>query len=65
MPIPSPLPEKGVRSDIARAVNQLAEQVKKQKIVARPGQKVVEAANGTTLETTGGGTTSFTQDWFY
>lgn len=66
MPLPSPLPEKGVRSDIARAVNQLTEEVKRRKIVARPGQKVVETANGTTLETTGGGGNAvFTQDWFY
>jgi len=47
---PSPLPETGVRGDIARAVNQLTEEVRRQKLVARPGQKVSTSTNGTTLD---------------
>jgi hypothetical protein len=59
------LQEKGIRADIARKVNWLEKRLDRQKLVARPGQKVVETPNGTTLETglKGGGT--FVQDWFY
>jgi hypothetical protein len=44
--------EKGIRSDIARAVNQLSEQVERQRLVALPGQAVTETANGTALKVT-------------
>jgi predicted transcriptional regulator len=44
--------EKGIRSDIARAVNQLAEQMERQRLVALPGQAVTETANGTALKVT-------------
>jgi hypothetical protein len=44
--------EKGIRSDLARAVNQLAEQVERQRLVALPGQAVTETANGTALKVT-------------
>ena len=64
--IPSPVPETGIRSDIARAVNQLSRAVRKRQLKARPGQKIHESPNGTSLEVQGGGgSTVFTQDWFY
>lgn len=63
--IPAPLPETGIRSDIARAVNQLSRAVRKRQLKARPGQKIHETPNGTSLEVQGGSSTVFTQDWFY
>lgn len=63
---PSPLPETGVRGDIARAVNQLAEEVRRQKLVARPGQKIQEATNGTTFDPgLSQATTEYGDKYFY
>ena len=47
---PARLSEHGVRGDIARAVNQLADEVRRSKLVARPGQKVEETPNGTLFD---------------
>jgi hypothetical protein len=64
--IPAPLPETGILAPVARAVNQLSKAVRKRQLKARPGQKIHESPNGTSLEVQGGGgSTVFTQDWFY
>ncbi|NBW15462.1 MAG: hypothetical protein EBR82_46480 [Caulobacteraceae bacterium] len=49
--LPAKLAERGLNRDHARAINELREVVKRQQLVARPGQRVVETENGTTLET--------------
>ena len=67
--LPSKLSEQGLKADHARAINQLIEAVRRVQLVAGPGQRVEQNANGTTLKTTqtgkGPATTSSAEDWFY
>ena len=52
MPIqlPAKLSERGLKSDHARAINQLIEAVRRVQLVAGPGQRIEQNANGTTLK---------------
>ena len=56
--LPSKLAETGLKADHARAINQL---------IAGPGQRVEQNANGTTLKTAVMSTTVQTSEesWFY
>ena len=48
--LPSKLAETGFKADHARAINQLIEAVRRVQLVAGPGQRVEQNANGTTLK---------------
>jgi len=48
--LPAKLAERGLNKDHARAINQLAENQRRMRLVARPGQRVETSANGTTLD---------------
>lgn len=64
--LPEPVSETGVRADYGRAINKLTKAVRKRQLRERPGQRIRETPNGTTLETGTGSTSAvFTQDWFY
>lgn len=69
MPIqlPAKLAERGLKSDHARAINQLIEAVRRVQLVAGPGQRVEQNANGTTLKLRPGTTITQTSEesWFY
>lgn len=69
MPInlPAKVSERGFKSDHARAINQLIEAVRRVQLVAGPGQRVEQNANGTTLKITTGPTITQTaeESWFY
>ena len=69
MPIqlPSKVSERGLKSDHARAINQLIEAVRRAQLVAGPGQRVEQNANGTTLKIQPGLTITQTaeESWFY
>lgn len=69
MPIqlPAKLAERGLKSDHARAINQLIEAVRRVQLVAGPGQRVEQNANGTVLKIQPGTGTVQTADesWFY
>ncbi len=69
MPInlPSKVAERGIKSDHARAINQLIEAVRRVQLVAGPGQRVEQNANGTTLKLQPGTTITQTSEesWFY
>jgi hypothetical protein len=65
--LPSKLAETGFKADHARAINQLIEAVRRVQLVAGPGQRVEQNANGTTLKTPVMSTTVQTSEesWFY
>jgi hypothetical protein len=65
MKLPAKLAERGLNKDHARAINELREIARRQRLVARPGQRVVETENGTTLETSGGTAAAAEDSWFY
>ncbi len=69
MPInlPSKVSERGFKADHARAINQLIEAVRRVQLVAGPGQRVEQNANGTTLKIQPGLTITQTaeESWFY
>ena len=65
--LPSKLAESGFKADHARAINQLIEAVRRVQLVAGPGQRVEQNANGTVLKTPVMSTTVQTSEesWFY
>jgi hypothetical protein len=65
--LPAKLAESGFKSDHARAINQLIEAVRRVQLVAGPGQRIEQNANGTTLKTPVMSTTVQTSEesWFY
>jgi hypothetical protein len=65
--LPSKLAESGFKADHARAINQLIEAVRRVQLVAGPGQRVEQNANGTTLKTPVMSSTVQTSEesWFY
>lgn len=69
MPInlPSKVSERGFKADHARAINQLIEAVRRVQLVAGPGQRVEQNANGTTLKIQPGANVVQTaeESWFY
>ena len=69
MPInlPSKVSERGLKADHARAINQHIEAVRRVQLVAGPGQRVEQNANGTTLKIQPGLTITQTaeESWFY
>jgi hypothetical protein len=69
MPIqlPSKVSERGLKADHARAINQLIEAVRRVQLVAGPGQRVEQNANGTTLKIQPGLSITQTaeESWFY
>ena len=69
MPInlPSKVSERGLKADHARAINQLIEAVRRVQLVAGPGQRVEQNANGTPLKIQPGLTITQTaeESWFY
>jgi hypothetical protein len=69
MPInlPAKVSERGYKADHARAINQLIEAVRRVQLVAGPGQRVEQNANGTTLKIQPGLSITQTaeESWFY
>jgi hypothetical protein len=69
MPIqlPAKVSERGLKADHARAINQLIEAVRRVQLVAGPGQRVEQNANGTTLKIQPGISITQTaeESWFY
>lgn len=69
MPInlPAKVSERGYKAEHARAINQLIEAVRRVQLVAGPGQRVEQNANGTTLKIQPGLTITQTaeESWFY
>ena len=65
--LPSKLTETGLKADHARAINQLIEAVRRVQLVAGPGQRVEQNANGTVLKTPVMSSTVQTSEesWFY
>lgn len=65
--LPAKLAERGLKSDHARAINQLIEAVRRVQLVAGPGQRVEQNANGTVLKIQPGTGTVQTaeESWFY
>ena len=65
--LPAKLSENGLKADHARAINQLIEAVRRVQLVAGPGQRVEQNANGTTLKTPVISSTVQTSEesWFY
>ena len=65
--LPAKLSERGLKADHARAINQLIEAVRRSQLIAGPGQRIEQNANGTTLKTPVMSTTVQTSEesWFY
>jgi len=63
--LPSKLSERGLKADHARAINQLIEAVRRVQLVAGPGQRVEQNANGTVLKTQPAVTQTAEESWFY
>jgi hypothetical protein len=65
--LPAKLSVNGLKADHARAINQLIEAVRRVQLVAGPGQRVEQNANGTTLKTPVMSSTVQTSEesWFY
>jgi hypothetical protein len=65
--LPSKLAETGFKAEHARAINQLIEAVRRSQLIAGPGQRVEQNANGTTLKTPVMSSTVQTSEesWFY
>jgi len=65
--LPSKLAKSGFKADHAQAINQLIEAVRRVQLVAGPGQRVEQNANGTVLKTPVMSSTVQTSEesWFY
>ena len=63
--LPAKLSERGLKADHARDINQLIEAVRRVQIVAGPGQRVEQNANGTVLKTQPAVTQTAEESWFY
>ena len=63
--LPAKLSERGLKADHARAINQLIEAVRRVQLVAGPGQRVEQNANGTVLKTQQAVTQTAEESWFY
>lgn len=65
--LPAKLSENGLKADHARAINQLIEAVRRVQLVAGPGQRIEQNANGTVLKTPVMSSTVQTSEesWFY
>jgi hypothetical protein len=63
--LPAKLSERGLKADHARAINQLIEAVRRVQLVASPGQRVEQNANGTVLKTQPAVTQTAEESWFY
>jgi len=63
--LPAKLSERGLKADHARAINQLIEAVRRVQLVAGPGQRVEQNANGTVLKTQPAVTQTTEESWFY
>ena len=65
--LPTKLSERGPKADHARAINQLIEAVRRVQLVAGPGQRVEQNANGTVLKIQPGANVVQTaeESWFY
>ena len=63
--LPAKLSENGLKADHARAINQLIEAVRRVQIVAGPGQRVEQNANGTVLKTQPAVSQTAEESWFY
>lgn len=63
--LPAKLSERGLKADHARAINQLIEAVRRVQLVAGPGQRVEQNANGTVLKTQPVVTQTAEESWFY
>lgn len=63
--LPAKLSERGLKADHARAINQLIEAVRRVQIVAGPGQRVEQNANGTVLKTQPAVSQTAEESWFY
>ena len=63
--LPAKLSERGLKADHARAINQLIEAVRRVQLVAGPGQRVKQNANGTVLKTQPAVTQTAEESWFY
>ena len=70
MPIdlPGKVSESGLKSDHAKAINRLIDAVRRIQLVAGPGQRIEQNANGTTLKVKSTSTLSTQtseESWFY
>ena len=63
--LPAKLSERGLKADHARAINQLIEAVRRVPLVAGPGQRVEQNANGTVLKTQPAVSQTAEESWFY
>lgn len=64
--LPAKLSERGLKADHARAINQLIEAVRRVQLVAGPGQRVEQNANGTVLKTQPAVSQATAEEsWFY
>ena len=63
--LPAKLSERGLKADHARAINQLIEAVRRVQLVAGPGQRVAQNANGTVLKTQPAVSQTAEESWFY
>ena len=63
--LPAKLSERGLKADHARAINQLIEAVRRVQLVAGPGQRVEQNANGTVLKTQPAVSQTAEESWFY
>ena len=63
--LPAKLSERGLKADHARAINQLIEAVRRVQLVAGPGQRVEQNANGTVLKTQPAVSPTAEESWFY
>jgi len=66
--LPAKVAERGLKTEHARAINQLIDVVRKIQLVAGPDQAIEQTPNGTTLkikQVTGKAVVSSAEDWFY
>ena len=63
--LPAKHSERGLKADHARAINQLIEAVRRVQLVAGPGQRVEQNANGTVLKTQPAVSQTAEESWFY
>ena len=63
--LPAKLSERGLKADHARAINHLIEAVRRVQLVAGPGQRVEQNANGTVLKTQPAVSQTAEESWFY
>lgn len=66
--LPGKVSETGLKADHAKAINRLIDAVKRIQLVAGPGQRVEQNANGTTLKIKSPSqlsTATSEESWFY